>query len=105
MESIHPVCVQMVGRPSNGLLFPLCLVSSESSQVKTQSHISAELSSVLINSSLCVLGVLNVTVSAEADQSQAVCDNEIVSVPERGRIDTVTRSLLVKVGLIIESTN
>ncbi|KAI4874838.1 hypothetical protein NFI96_025970 [Prochilodus magdalenae] len=43
-----------------------------------------------------VLGVLNVTVSAEAEQSQAVCDNEIVSVPERGRIDTVTRSLLVQ---------
>ncbi|KAL6471076.1 hypothetical protein MHYP_G00197260 [Metynnis hypsauchen] len=42
-----------------------------------------------------VLGVLNVTVSAEAEQSQTVCDNEIVSVPERGRIDTVTRSLLV----------
>uniref|UniRef100_A0A3B4CM19 NTR domain-containing protein n=1 Tax=Pygocentrus nattereri TaxID=42514 RepID=A0A3B4CM19_PYGNA len=43
-----------------------------------------------------VLGVLNVTVSAEAEQSQTVCDNEIVSVPERGRIDTVTRSLLVQ---------
>ncbi|KAF4086015.1 hypothetical protein AMELA_G00101450 [Ameiurus melas] len=43
-----------------------------------------------------VLGVLNVTVSAEAEQSQMVCDNEIVSVPERGRIDTVTRSLIVQ---------
>ncbi|KAI5630556.1 alpha-2-macroglobulin-like isoform X2, partial [Silurus asotus] len=43
-----------------------------------------------------VLGVLNVTVSAEADQSQTVCDNEIVSVPERGRKDTVTRSLIVQ---------
>ncbi|KAF7699977.1 hypothetical protein HF521_002935 [Silurus meridionalis] len=43
-----------------------------------------------------VLGVLNVTVSAEADHSQTVCDNEIVSVPERGRIDTVTRSLIVQ---------
>ncbi|XP_058265642.1 alpha-2-macroglobulin-like isoform X2 [Hemibagrus wyckioides] len=43
-----------------------------------------------------VLGVLNVTVSAEAEQSQSVCDNEIVSVPERGRIDTVTRSLIVQ---------
>uniref|UniRef100_A0A3B4CL94 Uncharacterized protein n=1 Tax=Pygocentrus nattereri TaxID=42514 RepID=A0A3B4CL94_PYGNA len=43
-----------------------------------------------------VLGVLNVTVSAEAEQSQTVCDNEIVSVLERGRIDTVTRSLLVQ---------
>ncbi|XP_060799859.1 alpha-2-macroglobulin-like [Neoarius graeffei] len=43
-----------------------------------------------------VLGVLNVTVSAEAEQSQTACDNEIVSVPERGRIDTVTRSLIVQ---------
>ncbi|MCI4385785.1 hypothetical protein PGIGA_G00054700 [Pangasianodon gigas] len=43
-----------------------------------------------------VLGVLKVTVSAEAEQSQTVCDNEIVSVPERGRIDTVTRSLIVQ---------
>uniref|UniRef100_A0A4W5JDS9 Alpha-2-macroglobulin-like n=1 Tax=Hucho hucho TaxID=62062 RepID=A0A4W5JDS9_9TELE len=43
-----------------------------------------------------VLGDLNVSVSAEAVQSHAVCDNEIVSVPERGRIDTVTQSLLVK---------
>ncbi|KAK9976811.1 hypothetical protein ABG768_022011 [Culter alburnus] len=43
-----------------------------------------------------VLGVLNITVSAEAEASQTVCDNEIVTVPERGRIDTVTRSLLVQ---------
>ncbi|XP_043114437.1 alpha-2-macroglobulin-like [Puntigrus tetrazona] len=43
-----------------------------------------------------VLGVLNITVSAEAEASQTVCDNEIVSVPERGRIDIVTRSLLVQ---------
>uniref|UniRef100_A0A8C2KJR5 Uncharacterized protein n=1 Tax=Cyprinus carpio TaxID=7962 RepID=A0A8C2KJR5_CYPCA len=44
-----------------------------------------------------VLGVLNITVSAEAEASQTVCDNEIVSVPERGRIDTVTQSLRVNV--------
>lgn len=37
------------------------------------------------------------TVTAEAVASHASCDNEIVSVPERGRIDTVTRSLIVKV--------
>uniref|UniRef100_A0A671NMC7 Alpha-2-macroglobulin-like n=1 Tax=Sinocyclocheilus anshuiensis TaxID=1608454 RepID=A0A671NMC7_9TELE len=40
--------------------------------------------------------VMNITVSAEAEASQTVCDNEIVSVPERGRIDIVTRSLLVQ---------
>ncbi|XP_019716994.1 alpha-2-macroglobulin-like isoform X2 [Hippocampus comes] len=42
------------------------------------------------------LGVVNVTVTAEAVPSHASCDNEIVSVPERGRIDTVTRPLIVK---------
>ncbi|KAJ7990516.1 hypothetical protein DPEC_G00301150 [Dallia pectoralis] len=43
-----------------------------------------------------VLGVLNVTVSAEAVQSHVACNNEIVNVPDRGRIDVVTRSLIVK---------
>ncbi|XP_041731873.1 alpha-2-macroglobulin isoform X2 [Coregonus clupeaformis] len=43
-----------------------------------------------------VLGVFNVSVSAEAVQSHTTCDNEIVNVPERGRIDIVTQSLLVK---------
>ncbi|CAB1344318.1 unnamed protein product, partial [Coregonus sp. 'balchen'] len=42
-----------------------------------------------------VLGVLNVSVSAEAVHSHTACDHEIVNVPERGRVDTVTRSLLV----------
>ena len=37
------------------------------------------------------------SVTAEAVASQASCDNEIVSVPERGRIDVVKRSLIVKV--------
>ncbi|XP_065137347.1 alpha-2-macroglobulin-like [Paramisgurnus dabryanus] len=41
-----------------------------------------------------VLGVLNVTFSAQA-ASQAVCNNVVASVPERGRVDIVTRSLLV----------
>ncbi|XP_062275147.1 alpha-2-macroglobulin-like [Scomber scombrus] len=43
-----------------------------------------------------VLGVMNVTVSAEAVKSHASCNNEIVTVPERGRIDVVTRPLIVK---------
>ncbi|XP_037630769.1 alpha-2-macroglobulin-like [Sebastes umbrosus] len=42
------------------------------------------------------LGVMNVSVTAEAVASHTSCDNEIVSVPERGRIDMVTRSLIVK---------
>ncbi|PWA28033.1 hypothetical protein CCH79_00012155 [Gambusia affinis] len=42
------------------------------------------------------LGVVNVTVTAEAVPSHISCGNEIVSVPERGRVDVVTRSLIVK---------
>ena len=38
------------------------------------------------------------SVRAEAVTSQISCDNEVVSVPERGRIDVVTRPLIVKVG-------
>uniref|UniRef100_A0A6Q2YEL4 Alpha-2-macroglobulin-like n=1 Tax=Esox lucius TaxID=8010 RepID=A0A6Q2YEL4_ESOLU len=52
-----------------------------------------------------VLGVLNVSVRAEAVQSDVSCDNEIVTVPERGRIDTVTRRLLVKVCSLIVIKN
>uniref|UniRef100_A0A8C7TNX9 Alpha-2-macroglobulin-like n=1 Tax=Oncorhynchus mykiss TaxID=8022 RepID=A0A8C7TNX9_ONCMY len=52
-----------------------------------------------------VLGDLNVSVSAEAVQSHTACDNEIVNVPERGRIDTVTKSLLVKVCKGTEKTD
>uniref|UniRef100_A0A3Q0S4W5 Alpha-2-macroglobulin domain-containing protein n=1 Tax=Amphilophus citrinellus TaxID=61819 RepID=A0A3Q0S4W5_AMPCI len=44
------------------------------------------------------LGVVNVTVSAEAVHSHVSCDNEVVRVPERGHIDVVTKSLRVKVG-------
>ncbi|XP_030600176.1 alpha-2-macroglobulin-like [Archocentrus centrarchus] len=42
------------------------------------------------------LGVVNVTVSAEAVASHVSCDNEVVSVPDRGRIDIVTKPLIVK---------
>ncbi|XP_029110202.1 alpha-2-macroglobulin-like protein 1 [Scleropages formosus] len=43
-----------------------------------------------------VLGSVNVSVSAEAVGSQTVCNNEMVTVPDRGRIDSVSRALLIK---------
>uniref|UniRef100_A0A672NJ38 Alpha-2-macroglobulin-like protein 1 n=1 Tax=Sinocyclocheilus grahami TaxID=75366 RepID=A0A672NJ38_SINGR len=45
--------------------------------------------------SASVLGSVNVTVSAQAEQSQVRCGSEVVTVPVRGRIDVVTQSLLV----------
>lgn len=47
---------------------------------------------------LSLAGVVALTVTAEAVASQVSCDNEIVTVPERGRVDTVKRTLIVKVG-------
>lgn len=46
------------------------------------------------------LGVVTMSVTAEAVASHASCDNEIVKVPDRGRIDMVKRTLIVKVGTI-----
>ncbi|KAK5617052.1 hypothetical protein CRENBAI_016536 [Crenichthys baileyi] len=52
------------------------------------------------------LGVVNVTVTAEAVSSDASCDNEVVSVPDRGRVDVVTRPLIVKAeGLEVAKTH
>ncbi|XP_047450260.1 alpha-2-macroglobulin-like isoform X2 [Mugil cephalus] len=69
--------------PLSGDLYTSCLCGSER---KTLSWTMIPLT----------LGVVNVTVTAEAVASHASCDNEIVSVPERGRIDKVTKSLIVK---------
>ncbi|XP_067219832.1 alpha-2-macroglobulin-like [Chanodichthys erythropterus] len=42
-----------------------------------------------------VLGAVNVTVNASAEPSRTRCGTEAVTVPKRGRVDVVTRSLLV----------
>ncbi|KAF4099969.1 hypothetical protein G5714_020095 [Onychostoma macrolepis] len=44
---------------------------------------------------VCTIGPVNVTVSAQAEQSPPQCGTEVVIVLERGRIDIVARSLLV----------
>ncbi|XP_074542082.1 alpha-2-macroglobulin-like [Halichoeres trimaculatus] len=50
-----------------------------------------------------VLGVMNVTVSAEALAFKSSCDTKIVSVPDKSRIDVVTRSLIVKAEGTVET--
>lgn len=42
--------------------------------------------------------MVELSVSAEAVASDISCNNEIVKVPARGRVDKVTRTLIVKVG-------
>ncbi len=46
---------------------------------------------------VCTKGAVNVTVSAQAERSPSRCGTEVVIVPEKGRIDIVTRSLLILV--------
>ncbi|XP_051987560.1 alpha-2-macroglobulin-P-like [Xyrauchen texanus] len=82
------IMVRVTPAPSSG--YTLKPVSSDSSCLCTNE--SKTFKWVLTAS---VLGALNVTVSAQAEQSQAMCGNEVVSVPARGRIDIVTTSLLV----------
>ncbi|XP_075993239.1 alpha-2-macroglobulin-like [Genypterus blacodes] len=69
--------------PLSGDLYTSCLCANER---KTLSWTMSPTS----------LGAVDVSVSAEAVASHASCDNEIVSVPERGQIDKVTRPLIVK---------
>ncbi|CAM4320863.1 unnamed protein product [Leuciscus chuanchicus] len=45
--------------------------------------------------SASVLGTVNVTVRASAETSRTLCGTEVITIPTRGRIDVVTRSLLV----------
>lgn len=48
--------------------------------------------------SSCVhTGVVNVKVSAEAQQTAVLCGSEVAAVPDVGRVDTVVRTLLVEV--------
>ncbi|XP_034557120.1 murinoglobulin-1-like [Notolabrus celidotus] len=69
--------------PLSGDQYTSCLCGNER---KTLSWIMAP----------AALGDVNVTMTAEAVASHASCNNEIVNVPERGRIDVVTKSLIVK---------
>uniref|UniRef100_A0A8C2HYT3 Alpha-2-macroglobulin-like 1 n=1 Tax=Cyprinus carpio TaxID=7962 RepID=A0A8C2HYT3_CYPCA len=43
-----------------------------------------------------VLGKVNITVRAEAVQSRELCGNEVVTLPDKGRVDTVMQSILVE---------
>lgn len=47
---------------------------------------------------LSLAGVVELSVTAEAVASDIFCGNEIVTVLERGRVDNVKRTLIVKVG-------
>uniref|UniRef100_A0AAQ6A9J0 NTR domain-containing protein n=1 Tax=Amphiprion ocellaris TaxID=80972 RepID=A0AAQ6A9J0_AMPOC len=75
---------QYTFRNCDGCHYTICLCAEES---RTFSWIT-----------VCVLtGKLNLKVSAEALKTDTLCGNEVATVPDVGRVDTVIRTLLVEV--------
>ncbi|XP_073719633.1 alpha-2-macroglobulin-like protein 1 [Misgurnus anguillicaudatus] len=74
---------QFSALPCNGCVYTQCVCSEESKTFQW---------SLKAN----VVGKVSVTVKAETIQTQELCGNEVVTVPEGKRIDTVIQSLLVE---------
>ncbi|KAJ8354113.1 hypothetical protein SKAU_G00216800 [Synaphobranchus kaupii] len=74
---------QFTGQPCEGCQYRRCLCGEES-----------ETFTWVLTAT--TLGRVNIRVSAEALSTEELCGNEVVTVPERGQIDTVVRTLLVK---------
>ncbi|XP_073673368.1 alpha-2-macroglobulin-like protein 1 [Garra rufa] len=74
---------QFTAQPCKGCKYTQCVCSEESQTFQWIVTPSA-------------LGKVNITVRAEAVQSQELCGNEVVTLPDKGRIDTVLQSVLVQ---------
>lgn len=74
---------EFTARPCDGCVYTHCLCGEES---RTFTWIITATS----------LGKISFKVSAEALKTEDLCGNEVVTVPDRGRIDTVIRTLLVE---------
>ncbi|XP_047450424.1 alpha-2-macroglobulin-like protein 1 isoform X2 [Mugil cephalus] len=74
---------QYTYRNCDGCLYRICLCGEES---RTFSWIVTP----------TALGKVNLKVSAEALKTEALCGNEVTTVPDVGQVDTVIRSLLVE---------
>ncbi|XP_043114430.1 alpha-2-macroglobulin-like protein 1 [Puntigrus tetrazona] len=76
--------VQFKAQPCKGCIYTQCVCSEESQTFQWIVTPSA-------------LGKVNITVRAEAVQSRERCGNEVVTFPDKGRVDTVMQSVLVEV--------
>ncbi|XP_067221217.1 alpha-2-macroglobulin-like protein 1 [Chanodichthys erythropterus] len=74
---------QFTAQPCQGCTYTQCVCSEESKTFQWIVTPSA-------------LGKVNITVRAEAVQTQQLCGNEVVTFPDKGRIDTVMQSFLVE---------
>ncbi|XP_016374394.1 alpha-2-macroglobulin-like protein 1 [Sinocyclocheilus rhinocerous] len=74
---------QFTAQPCKGCTYTQCVCSEESQTFQW-----------IVSPS--VLGKVNITVRAEAVQSRELCGNEVVTLPDKGRVDTVMHSVLVQ---------
>uniref|UniRef100_A0A9J8AIU7 Alpha-2-macroglobulin-like protein 1 n=1 Tax=Cyprinus carpio carpio TaxID=630221 RepID=A0A9J8AIU7_CYPCA len=74
---------QFTAQPCKGCTYTQCVCSEESQTFQWTVTPS-------------VLGKVNITVRAEAVQSRELCGNEVVTLPDKGRVDTVMQSILVE---------
>ncbi|XDV32509.1 hypothetical protein PO909_003304 [Leuciscus waleckii] len=74
---------QFTARPCKGCTYTQCVCSEESKTFQWIVTPSA-------------LGKVNITVRAEAVKTRELCGNEVVTFPDKGRIDTVMQSVLVE---------
>lgn len=92
MSRIHPVSVPMAEGPINGVFWLLFLVSFGCLPPSFGVY-------VVTHSVSVTAGPVNVTVNASAVPPLTPCGSGAMTVPTRGRVDVVTRSLLVLVSV------
>ncbi|XP_067307945.1 alpha-2-macroglobulin-like protein 1 [Pseudorasbora parva] len=74
---------QFTAQPCKGCTYTQCICSEESKTFQWIVTPSA-------------LGKVNITVRAEAVKTKELCGNEVATLPDKGRIDTVMQSVLVE---------
>ncbi|NXN54236.1 A2ML1 protein, partial [Rynchops niger] len=80
-------------KPCDGCVYSSCLCASEAKTF--QWSVTAE-----------QLGLMNITLSAEAVATQELCNKEIPFVPNQGQKDTITKLLLVRPeGVLVEKAH
>ncbi|CAN9511029.1 unnamed protein product [Ophioblennius macclurei] len=89
----QPSCMMITVKPTVSIDYTLDPLSGD---LYTSCLCGNERQTVSWTMTPSTLGDVNVTITAEAVASHILCNNEVVNVPEHGRIDVVTKSLKVK---------
>lgn len=93
-ESLEQVDYALSGTPNSRML-----QNSELCWIQSGLGILNQPSTIPTTSMPCFLGLVNISVTAEAEENHELCGNQISVTPTRGQSDMVVKSLLVKVSM------